>query len=79
MKDSEMNEKDLSARLERMLPVEIKYEGNDAVMLAPEAWEETRKGIVLLYNKLHYPEYDGLLCERCYGLPNEGGECPRCF
>jgi len=74
-----MTELELSTRLERMMPVEIKYEGIDVVMMVPEAWEETRKGIVLLYNKLHYPEYDGLLCQNCYGLPNEAGECPKCL
>ena len=74
-----MSEKELSERLERMMPVETQFHGNDVVLMAPEAWEETRKGIVLLYNKIHYPEYDGLLCPECYRLPNEAGECPKCL
>lgn len=74
-----MSEAELSKRLEYMIPVKIKYEGNDAFLLSPKAWEETKLGITLLYNKVHYPEYDGLLCEHCYRLPNEAGECPKCL
>jgi hypothetical protein len=73
------DEAELSRRLKEMMPVEIKYEGNDAVLLDPRAWEEIEEGITLLFNKTHFPEYDDLLCKECYGLPNEAGECPKCL
>lgn len=74
-----MSEKELSERLERMIPVDSHCNGMPVVMMTPEAWEETRKGLVLLYNKIHYPEYEGQLCQYCYSLPNEAGECPKCL